>query len=96
VWPFSRPLDSLSQDDLHALIHASIREGPSLEFKREMYRRTQKAQHEMVRDIAALANASGGALIIGMDQDSKGAASRLIPVDGRVDLAGTVGKVGLS
>jgi len=81
MWPFTRRLDELAEDDLRALIAAGIREGTSLEFKREMYQRRNPEQtREMLRDITAMANAEGGVLILGMAEDGRGTAQQLVPV----------------
>lgn len=80
MWPFTHRLEALTEADLQRLIAAGVRESTTLEFKREMYRRNAKHTREMLRDVAAMANAEGGVLIIGMKEDGQGTAQQLIPV----------------
>ncbi len=81
MWPFTRSLDELTEADLRALIDIAARESTSLEFKREMYQRRDPGHtREALRDVAAIANADGGVLIIGMEEDGQGTARQLIPV----------------
>jgi len=81
MWPFTHSLDELAEVDLRALVTAAAREGTGLEFKREMYqRRDPERTREMLRDVASMANADGGVLIIGMEEDGQGTAQQLIPV----------------
>lgn len=64
-----RPLSDLSLDDFISLIDNRILEGQHLEYKREEY--DVNHRHEMLRDITALANAEGGYLILGIEEDSE-------------------------
>lgn len=49
-----------------AAINAEVAEGQSLEFKAELPQRSDKAKAEFLKDVAALANASGGAILFGV------------------------------
>src|SRR5687767_6600164 len=80
MWTFSRPFDAITESDLRALITNNVREHVALEFKREPYGNSDGDRRKLLRAVAALANAEGGALIIGMDEDEKGAARELVPV----------------
>jgi len=81
MWPFTHRLDELTEADLRTLVAAGVRESTSLEFKREMYQcRNPEQTREMLRDVSAMANAEGGVLIIGMEEDGQGTAQQLIPV----------------
>jgi len=84
MWPFTHCLDELTENfenDLRTMMADGIREGTGLEFKLEMYhRRNPEHTREMLRDIAAIANAEGGVLIIGMEEDGQGTAQQLVPV----------------
>jgi Putative DNA-binding domain len=81
MWPFAHGLDELTEVDLQSLIALGVREGTTIEFKREMYQR-RNPQHvqEALRDVAAMANAEGGVLIIGIEEDGQGGARGLVPV----------------
>lgn len=78
MWPFSKPLERLEERDLVALI--GVRENQALEFKEVYDRRDPQAPSKMLRDVSAMANAEGGALIIGMAADADEVATRLVPV----------------
>ncbi len=58
-----------------------MRESVTFEYKRQMYdRRDSDARKEMLRDISSIANAEGGVLIVGMEEDGAGTAQALVPV----------------
>ena len=80
VWIFARPVDQLTEADLAALIANQVRESVTLDYKREMYGTSPAEIKKMHRDVAALANAQGGVLILGMDEDRHAVASALVPV----------------
>jgi predicted HTH transcriptional regulator len=72
---FSKAFEALDEDALARLLETPAEEEISLEFKREMYGRGAGDIKEMLRDIASMANAEGGFLIIGLDQDINGRAT---------------------
>lgn len=81
MWIFSKPAEQLTEADLQWLITNGVRESVTLEFKRQMYeRRDQSARFEVLRDVTSIANAEGGALILGVDEDGAGTAKELMPV----------------
>jgi schlafen family protein len=80
MWVFTWPPDQLQESDLRGLIRDKVQESVTLDFKRGMYGRTEGKTKEMLRDVASLANANGGILIIGMAEDGDAAAADLIPV----------------
>lgn len=45
-----------------------------------MYGGADAQIREMLRDVASMANAEGGAIVIGMDEDGDGRAAGLVPV----------------
>ena len=77
MWPFTRRLDDLREDDLWELV--GVMEGPTLDFKRQMYSFPQQIR-EMRRDVAAFANAEGGIIVIGLDEDGEARATEFRPV----------------
>lgn len=89
MWLFSKPSEQLTEDDLGALITNGVRESVTLEFKRQMYdRRDPNARIEMLRDISSIANAEGGVLVVGIQEDGAGTAQALVPVpDAEVEAA---------
>jgi hypothetical protein len=80
MWIFTKPIQQLQAEDVESLITNRVREHVALEFKREMYGRSEADIREMLRDVSSIANAEGGALIIGMEEDGEGVATALRPV----------------
>ncbi|NES14605.1 MULTISPECIES: helix-turn-helix domain-containing protein [Micromonospora] len=50
-------------------------EGPDLDFKRDTYTSSDRDRKALCGDVGALANANGGILILGMDEDNQGRAA---------------------
>ncbi|MCP2326968.1 hypothetical protein HDA40_005475 [Hamadaea flava] len=65
--------DNLTYGQIKALI-PNVGEAPDLDFKRDLYDTKDSGRKSMCSDVAALANANGGVLILGMDEDSQGRA----------------------
>jgi predicted HTH transcriptional regulator len=80
VWIFSKPIDQLGGEELRFLIANRIRETTTLEFKRAMHDSQPLAVLEMLRDVSSMANAEGGIMILGMDEDGQGVAKKLVNV----------------
>ncbi|NBG96397.1 hypothetical protein GTQ45_11700 [Pyruvatibacter mobilis] len=70
--------DSVTESDIKQLIENSVPEGHRLDFKREIYGSEPAEKREFLKDISALANTSGGHLIIGMDEE-EGVATSIYP-----------------
>jgi len=77
---FGKAFDEVSVADLQALVDARIPEGRRLEFKRDHYGRTDDAKREFAADVSAMANALGGYLLIGIEEEN-GIASGVVGVD---------------
>ncbi|MEV4819301.1 AlbA family DNA-binding domain-containing protein [Micromonospora tulbaghiae] len=56
-------------------------EGPDLDFKRDTYGRNDPERKKLCGDVGALANANGGLLILGMEEDNQGRAKKDFGVD---------------
>jgi hypothetical protein len=69
-----RDIGSLMLEDIHALVRNGASEGKSLEFKSDHYGRRDEDRREFAADVSAMANASGGDLVIGVEE-VKGVAS---------------------
>ncbi|MEU5976359.1 ATP-binding protein [Streptomyces sp. NPDC047315] len=54
---------------LSLIDNPNAQEGPDLDFKGEQYRKGSEAAGELAKDVAALANAAGGTLILGLRED---------------------------
>lgn len=69
-----------TQADIEALIAGRVQEGPHIEFKRDLpVAWDASAKHELVADATAFANAGGGDLIFGVDENYAAEASSLVP-----------------
>lgn len=66
-WIFSKPVADITTADLQQLM--GLPETDRLECKREAYKRDDEGTREMLRDISAMANSTGGYLIIGAETD---------------------------
>jgi hypothetical protein len=67
-------LDQLTADNIDALVAASVREDSDLDFKEGLYGTSDADKRDLAGDVAALANAAGGALILGV-AETDGAAT---------------------
>lgn len=71
---------SITQAHLEQLIADQTREGPHLDFKRDLPAAwNDSAKHEFLADATAFANSGGGDLIFGIDEDGQAQASRIVP-----------------
>jgi hypothetical protein len=76
-----RSLDDISLDDIRLLIENQVPEGPHLAYKETPYGDRPQDEHEMLRDIVALANADGGYLVLGVREDGGGQPAEIVPFD---------------
>ena len=70
-----RPIDRLAFADLQRLVETRAAEDTQLDFKRQLY----DDGEEMAADVVAMANSTGGAIVIGVEEKD-GIASVLLPV----------------
>jgi hypothetical protein len=82
MWIFSRPLNDLAEADLHFLTENKVGESTTLEYKRSVWGASEADKRELLRDVSSMANAEGGAIIVGMDQTTEGIARELVTVPG--------------
>ena len=66
---FNKTIDDLTIADIEFLIQNRIPEGMRMEFKRDHYGRTESDKKEFAADVTAMANAQGGYIFIGVDED---------------------------
>src|SRR5436309_11959140 len=64
-----KPLDEVVEADLQKLINDEVREGKTIDYKRDMIGRGNEDKKELCKDISSFANDSGGHLIIGMEEE---------------------------
>jgi predicted HTH transcriptional regulator len=74
MYLFGKPLDSITEDDIKSLIHNSVRERRSLEYKEALPDNSDNDKREFLADVSSFANASGGDLVYGIKEkrDSAG------------------------
>jgi len=73
-------LSSIEQVHIEQLVADQVREGPHLDFKRDLPTAwNDAAKHEFLADTTAFANSGGGDLIFGIDEDGQAQASRITP-----------------
>lgn len=63
------PLAQWSASDVLALIDEGIEEGQRLEYKRELHLGKPKEHREAAKDVSGMANAQGGLLIYGVEEE---------------------------
>ena len=76
--------DDLAERDLLNQIQAGVPEGVLVDYKRDLYGRTDADIREFLKDVSSFANTSGGHLIIGMDETA-GIPTALAPLSGDPD-----------
>lgn len=70
----------VTQPDLERLVADQAQEGPHLDFKRDLPTNwDNSAKNEFVADVSAFANAGGGDLVFGVEEDGDARASALVP-----------------
>lgn len=74
-------IESIGPEEIVSLIKHRMLETLSLEFKGAMYPLGDAGQRELLRDVAAMANADGGFIIIGVEEDQLGRACNLSNVE---------------
>ena len=65
----SKPIDELDENDLLQLIEQGTPEKKTVEYKRDAIGGSDSDTKEFLADVSSLANASGGHLIIGIDEE---------------------------
>jgi hypothetical protein len=64
----------ITDEEIDLLVQDHVQERQHLEFKATVNLKSDEEKHEILRDIASLANGGGGYLIIGIRDDGKGRA----------------------
>lgn len=78
-------LNDAQDEHVRSLISEGVAEGVHLDFKRELPRLDAAGRHELLADVSAFANASGGDLVYGVDEDGEGKATEVVPIAGNSD-----------
>jgi hypothetical protein len=63
-----KSLDSITEDDLLALISNGVREGRTIDYKRELPGNSDGDKKEFLADVSSFANSGGGDLVFGLDE----------------------------
>ena len=62
--------DQISEDDLSELLTGQVPEGLRIDYKRDLYGNSDADKREILKDISGFANAFGGHLIIGIEEQN--------------------------
>lgn len=62
--------ENLSENDLSELVLGQVPEGLRIDYKRDLYGNADADKREALKDISGFANAHGGHLIIGMEEEN--------------------------
>jgi hypothetical protein len=76
-----RVLSEITNEDINQLVLGHERETSNLEYKLTVNHKTKDDKFEILCDIASLANAGGGYLVIGIRDDGKGKAQKFETVN---------------
>ena len=74
-----RPIEK--EEDLQWLVDNQAQEGLDIEYKRDLYSTNDGGRRELLRDVVSMANASGGIILIGLEEDSDGFPKRITGVE---------------
>jgi hypothetical protein len=72
---FGKSLDALTAADVRGLVNGQAQEDFDLDFKAAHYGRTETDKRALAVDVAAMANAAGGVILIGIDEDEQARAT---------------------
>jgi hypothetical protein len=75
----NKPVQQIELSDIKLLVESQIPEGKRIEFKRDHYSRKDEGRREFARDVTAMANAMGGDIVIGIEEE-QGTASNILGV----------------
>lgn len=78
-------LTDAREHHLAALVDAGASENTYLDFKRDIPGRDARGNQDLVADVSAFANSSGGDLIYGVNEDGEGRAAEIVPQAGNMD-----------
>lgn len=66
-----KPLDVVTEETLQSLIDNEVMEMKTIEYKRELNIGTDSEKKEFLADVSSFANASGGDIIYGIEEDKE-------------------------
>jgi predicted HTH transcriptional regulator len=62
-------IESVTFEQVSDLVVIQVPEAFDLDFKSQLYGRADKDRRELAADVAALANTSGGLIVLGIEED---------------------------
>ena len=62
--------DNIGENDLSELVAAQVPEGLRIDYKKDLYGNSDADKREVLKDVSAFANAFGGHLIIGVEEQN--------------------------
>lgn len=65
----NKPIDEITEEDIHNLILNKEREGKTIEYKRDFPNNTDDSKKKFLASVASFANSFGGDLIFGVEED---------------------------
>src|SRR6266545_1501836 len=72
---FDARLDEVTRAHIADLVTAAVPEAYDLEYKAELYGKSDKEKRDVAGDIAAMANIAGGLLVLGIAEDDQARAA---------------------
>lgn len=72
-----KDIKNITKEDLENLVRNHKQEDSFLDFKRDLYGKTDTDKKELLKDVSAFANGSGGEIIIGIEEDNYSQAKTL-------------------
>lgn len=69
---FNKAVSEIDLADLKSLVEDHVEEGKEIDYKRELPGRSDKDKVNFLKDVASFANAAGGWLIYGIEQNDQG------------------------
>ena len=64
----NKPIDTITEEDLQALISEPVAEGKTIDYKQALPDNTRGSKREFLADVTSFANAAGGHLVFGMKE----------------------------
>lgn len=75
-----RPLEQVGPSDFELLVIRRKAEGRTLDFKRDLYEKTDAGTRDFLADVTAFANTDGGDIVIGVSDDGDGQAAEVVGI----------------
>lgn len=77
IFSIAKDLKEITEEDLINLVQNKRQEDTFLDFKRDLYGKYDNDKRELLKDVSAFANGSGGEIIIGIEEDNLSQAKSL-------------------